>query len=204
MKRLEGSTDVQYQERKGLDELLGSGLIQEWKVAIDGGAHVGTWTDTLRKRFKLVHAFESGPAWEYLERNGAGWENVTLHHAALAEKKGLMEAWHRKRKGKMTSYRVRPSTTGTIPAIAIDSLNLPELSLLKLDIEGYEEWALRGALKTIKRCRPFILVEMFGNGSHAGSSDKAVEQLLNKIGYVGVWKWGVDRGFIHAERSRAR
>jgi FkbM family methyltransferase len=45
--------------------------------------------------------------------------------------------------------------------VAIDDI-VPEaraISVMQLDIEGYEQKALRGALRTIRRCRPILLLE---------------------------------------------
>jgi FkbM family methyltransferase len=53
------------------------------------------------------------------------------------------------------------SLTQTVSIIAIDDL-IPEdrvVSLIHLDIEGYEQQALSGALKTIKRCLPLLILE---------------------------------------------
>ena len=49
-------------------------------------------------------------------------------------------------------------------AVAIDSIDsrVPAdrtLSVLQLDVEGHEQAALEGALETIRRCRPLILLE---------------------------------------------
>ena len=48
-----------------------------------------------------------------------------------------------------------------IKIIAIDNV-IPierKISILQLDIEGYEQQALMGALQTIKRCRPILILE---------------------------------------------
>lgn len=50
-------------------------------------------------------------------------------------------------------------TTLRVPAITIDSFDLPRLDLLKLDIEGMELEALKGAEETIKTCKPIIYAE---------------------------------------------
>jgi FkbM family methyltransferase len=47
-----------------------------------------------------------------------------------------------------------------IRTLAIDSLALPRLDLLKIDIEGMELQALEGARETIARCRPIIVAEV--------------------------------------------
>lgn len=46
-----------------------------------------------------------------------------------------------------------------IPVITIDSLNLPALRLMKIDVEGMEHEVLKGASDTVSRLRPVIYAE---------------------------------------------
>jgi FkbM family methyltransferase len=46
-----------------------------------------------------------------------------------------------------------------VRTLAIDSLNLERLDLIKIDVEGMELEVLAGARRTIERCLPIILVE---------------------------------------------
>jgi FkbM family methyltransferase len=46
-----------------------------------------------------------------------------------------------------------------VPLVRIDTLKLPRLDLLKLDVEGMETEALSGASVTIQRYRPVLHVE---------------------------------------------
>lgn len=194
---LQGSTPTQYDERQGLLDLLATDLLPERKTVIDGGAHVGTWTEIFAAEFEQVHAFESGPAWRYLRQNCGHFENVTLHHAALTNEAVRMRSFHRKRMGKMTSYRVREDPEGNVDGATIDGLGLDSCSMIKLDIEGYEYKALLGARQTIERHKPFLLVEFAGHGKHAGANDRVVRRLIERtFGYRQVWNWGVDFGFV--------
>ena len=193
---LRGATETQYRERLGLVALVRSGLLKHRLVAIDGGAHVGTWTELLAEHFAEVHAFEPGPAFEFLKENARCWRNATLHHEALADEICMVESWHRKgARAKLTARKVRKTAKGTVRAITVDSLALPQCSLIKLDLEGYEYPALIGARETIRRCGPFVLVELAGHGKHVGRTDGDVTALLEERGYEQVWKYHVDHGF---------
>jgi FkbM family methyltransferase len=47
--------------------------------------------------------------------------------------------------------------------ITIDSLNLPLVNFMKIDVETYEHLVIQGAIETIKRCRPIITYEYFAH-----------------------------------------
>ena len=51
-----------------------------------------------------------------------------------------------------------------IDVITIDSMDLPRLDLLKLDVEGFECAALEGARKTIEKHRPWVWAEYILSG----------------------------------------
>lgn len=192
---LRGATETQYRERRGLVALLRAGLVAGREVAVDGGAHVGTWTEVLVEHFAEVHAFEPGPAFEFLEQNARGWPNALINHAALADEVCMVESWHRKPRAKLTARKVRKTAAGIIRAVPLDSLALARCSMIKLDLEGFEYPALIGARETISRCKPFVLVELAGHGKHVGRTDEDVTRLLDDMGYERVWQYHVDHGF---------
>ena len=67
--------------------------------------------------------------------------------------------------------------TSTVKTLAIDSLELKRLDLLKIDVEGMEGEVLDGAAATITRCKPVLFVETV-------KSDKAViSAALRNEGY---------------------
>lgn len=68
--------------------------------------------------------------------------------------------------------------------VALDVVNLQRLDLLKLDVEGMELDALRGAEQTIRRCRPVIFLELNDTTlERNGSSRIQLLQYLHELGY---------------------
>ena len=167
-------------------------FVRQFGLAVDGGAHVGSWTRELCRRFEVVHAFEPEPQnFDCLVANTEG--KAILHREALGA--GPAEAglapggnsgcWHLTR-----GLGVR--------VIALDSLELAECDLLKLDLEGAELYALQGAEVTLREHRPVVILERNGLAlKHYGLAEGAVGGFLTDLGAslrarVGkdeVWSW---------------
>jgi hypothetical protein len=48
---------------------------------------------------------------------------------------------------------------GITSQFLVDDLNLSRCDLIHLDIEGFELFALKGAINTINKCKPTIVIE---------------------------------------------
>jgi hypothetical protein len=63
-----------------------------------------------------------------------------------------------------------------VPAVPVD--------VIKMDIEGAELGALRGAVRLIERCRPTVMFESApGDPNGLGYTKEALWQFFNDIGY---------------------
>jgi FkbM family methyltransferase len=54
-----------------------------------------------------------------------------------------------------------------VALLTLDSLNLPRLDFFKLDVEGFEVAALKGAINSIRNYRPWLWVECWLSGEDA-------------------------------------
>ncbi|MFM2150506.1 MAG: hypothetical protein RLZZ187_2812 [Pseudomonadota bacterium] len=79
----------------------------------------------------------------------------------------------------------RPEAMQPVRSIRLDSLGLPRLDLLKLDIEGMEQAALQGASEVLGRCRPYLLVE------HIKADVAELSGFLGRFGYR-FWPVGIN------------
>ena len=197
---MKGVKQVTMEESKNLIELIESRLIKNYDMAIDGGAHAGTWTVIMAKHFHAVHSFEPHPqSFEYLKENckDTSFDNVFLHNSALMDRGCKIDVYAPGRT-TLTATQVRYNLqNGEHKAVSIDSFGFETCGLLKLDVEGAEYHAIRGAVETIKRCKPFILVELNGLGKRFGIRDGETAQLIKGMGYKEVWAKGCDRGYTH-------
>jgi FkbM family methyltransferase len=155
-----------------LSRLAGPG-----SYVIDGGANQGAFTIMLARLVGLegaVYAFEPQRlTYQVLCANAALNNLFNIHavQAALGAAPGtaiipLLDPRGTYHSGGVT---VRMGGQGeTTPVITIDSLRLPRLDLLKLDIEGHERAAIQGARQTITQHRPVLYVENDKPEHHLG------------------------------------
>lgn len=136
--------------------------LKEYNCAIDIGANVGIFTyNFLQFGFKQIWAFEPDKLnFECLKRNTKLWfRQVHYHNVGLAEGPGVAQI-HQTTEGCGHLFLERDDgIQGDISLQALDSYNIPQCNLLKIDVEGFESYVVQGALETIKRCRPVIILE---------------------------------------------
>jgi FkbM family methyltransferase len=158
-------------------------LFEGGRVALDGGANVGAYTRIILERFETVYAFEPAPdTFAALERNIRDWgfaERVHVFQAALSDR---LEKVSMKGKPGHRSVTRRIVGEGDIPAMPIDELELGELDFLKLDLEGYESRALRGARETLVRCRPYVLFEDKAHKTDLYGETREAHEFLESLG----------------------
>jgi FkbM family methyltransferase len=163
--------------------------VTDRSCAIDGGAHVGTWSRLMSGMFARVLAIEpSADTHEALVANMAAFNcsNVEMRRCALGAAPGTVSmAPLDPRAAALKNTGARFVQDGSeIPRVTIDSLALPSLGFLKLDIEGSEPLALEGARETLQRCRPIVLFECkgFWRDRYHLPVD-APQQVLMRVGY---------------------
>jgi FkbM family methyltransferase len=131
--------------------------VTKWRNAVDVGSHVGFWSMHLARRFQTVHCFEPMVVHrECFDRNMEGINNTLLYPVALGNDHGFVEL--KFDKGSSGSTRVA-GLGGTIELRMLDDYDLQDIDFVKIDCEGYELYVLRGAMNTIERCRPTVIVE---------------------------------------------
>lgn len=178
------------QDQFELDNLqLALKYVTNTKVAIDGGAHYGSWTRYMAKHFDTVYAFEPHPKiYECLEKNTELFNNITLVESAIgkkADKIYMCDGIDNSGCGYVKpprQGRARADGPGDIPVVTIDSYDLDDVGFIKLDVEGYEYFALQGALETINRCKPIIHLEDKGHSEQYGIKEGDAVQLIKEMG----------------------
>lgn len=169
-------------------------------AAIDGGAHVGSWVPRLAAAFPRVLAFEPCPEnFALLQTNTAGLRGVELRQAALGATAGDARLQRVPERGANSGQWAIAEAGEPVRVETVDGLGLADLSLLKLDLEGYELPALQGAVETLRRCRPVVVIEEAGWGRLHGIPDRAATAFLIGMGFRPMHWSGQDVVFMPSE-----
>ena len=164
------------------------------KIALDIGAHVGTWTRRLCRDFKAVHAFEPvRDVFDCLRRNAATEGNVHLHSFGLFDRRGRWSVDTSYDETNTGSRFLREDPIGDLMTFTLDEFLLEDVGFIKIDVEGAEYRVLKGGMVTIARCKPVIVVECKrGFASRFGDADEAVRMLLENAGARLVARYRAD------------
>jgi FkbM family methyltransferase len=121
------------------------------------------------------------------ERLTRAFPSVEVHPRAVADRAGRASFYHVIDEPPLSSLRQLPYFEGhrferiEVEVTDLDSL-LPESyapAVIKLDVEGAEVQALRGALRTIHRHRPLLIIEFTRDG--AGAFEAGPDDLYDLV-----------------------
>ena len=187
-------------------------MAQDWKktVLLDVGANVGALTRAFA-RMPLpnvqVHAFEAQyQLFLLLAGNVAinNLDNVTVYQGAVSDVTGkhieflsvdhdsVMNFGGVGLLDNISSANTNGKTE-TATTICLDDLNLTEVRLIKIDVEGMEDLVLMGACKTIQQCRPLLFIEAWKVGV------ASIKRVLAACNYHYYWATNKDILAVPAE-----
>lgn len=171
-------------------------------AAVQAGGNLGVWPDWLSRVFATVYTFEPAPDLFPILTAQACAPNVIKFQAALGCERTLIATSADRDDGKNSHPGVtHVSGPGTVPTLRIDDLGLQVCDLIALDLEGYELFALRGAVETVHRCRPVILVEINGRCERFGVMADQVRGWLASACYRLVFREHSDEVYVPVERA---
>lgn len=133
-------------------------------VFVDAGAHIGNHSVFFGAILGLEgYALEQNPdtfrtLTDNIEANSLG-ATVHLINAAVGSEFGKARTISDADRHNSGLDSIALDPAGTVEVIPLDSLELPRLDLLKIDVEGFELECLKGSSATIARCAPLIVAE---------------------------------------------
>ena len=130
--------------------------VKKWRTCLDIGSDVGMWTRFLQREFDNVVCFEPNPIFtKCWHKNIGSKTNAVLHEVGLSNKTHNVSY-----KKSSTQQLSRNDVEGDIKLHTLDSYKLKDVDFIKIDVDGYEDRVLEGAVETITRNKPVINIEM--------------------------------------------
>jgi len=185
----------------GLHHLVRKIMTRRPGSMISAGAFFGDMLPSFsRKTPGRLYAFEPVIenyllAREVVAENDLG--NVVLLHAGLGAEPGPgLASIGTRRIGQrhlggaariISRSQVSAFHSQKVPMLSIDQLAIGDLSMIQLDVEGYELPVLTGAIGTIEAQQPVIVIE---------DNQQECPEFLAKLGYVEVARFGLDHVYL--------
>jgi len=187
MTGVRGSEECLRWARRDLEHLqLAISLTKSQRVAVQAGGNLGLFAIRLADHFDVTYTFEPDPAlFSHLCHNVGNSPKIIKLQAALGADHATVRTLAKRRDGKRTTHEgvTHVAGPGIIPTLRVDDFELAACDLLYLDVEGYEFHAVRGALETIRRCRPVIGVEINHNLRLCGYEPNDLRTMITTQGY---------------------
>lgn len=166
-------------------------LIPDQGLIVDIGANIGltAYHLTTSKHNCHIHAFEPIESnYVILKKHCNKFKNIDFHLCALGEKEGIVEmvlpiVSNVKMQGlsHVKHSSIKDFNEGNLYKVelkTLDSFNFTNVVAIKMDVENYEQFVLKGAVETLKKFKPIIYLELWDNENRTNCFS-----ILSEIGY---------------------
>jgi FkbM family methyltransferase len=157
-------------------------------LVLDIGANIGLFAVRFSEHFDQVVCFEpTTTVYDCLRLNCGGLDNVKVHKVGLGQHNGTAEISMPESSRNCGVYSMVDFATlqdgvwqETVPVMKLDDFELSP-DLIKMDVQGFEPRVLQGALTTLKRSSPVLLLEVEGTAVR-----NTIHCILKPLGYEPV------------------
>lgn len=141
-------------------------ILRRKRRFIDIGANQGIYSLYFSKIFSNVNSFEPIEEVTNLLKI-TNKRNIEIHNLGLSDKQEIMDIQIPISEKKFIISQSSFNYCGKLPSIKrsitvsnLDYYNFSDVDLIKIDVEGHEDFVFKGAFKTITRCKPILLIEI--------------------------------------------
>jgi FkbM family methyltransferase len=152
------------------------GHVQKLRTIVDVGANVGQWSSMLLNCItpeKLIIVEPLPDAFAVLQKKFGNIRGVELHNFAIGEREGietlkitrdttgasLLQPREEMRAVVGSNWTITSEVQVKMTTLDRLLVDFPEVSLLKIDVQGYEKPVLAGAAQTLAKTK-FLLIEL--------------------------------------------
>jgi FkbM family methyltransferase len=161
-------------------------------IALDIGANLGNHSLYFSQYFSKVYAFEPHPDTFYLLKFNAKWKNnIIPNNIGFGDVKGEFELIENNTNsgGAFIAESIDNTLKGTkitIEKLDETTLDLTDLTFMKIDVEGFEKNVIKGGMQVIKKHQPLLVIEQ-SEDEFINGTTKSLE-LLKTMGYRFCWQ----------------
>jgi|688.fasta_scaffold444697_2 FkbM family methyltransferase len=156
-------------------------FINSARNAIDIGCRDGEYSRYLHKTFEHVYCFDYRR--RKLFHKNVDLKKITHFKCALGDEFKIISA---SGGGSITSNGVPKEKWYDLQLYTLDQFAIENVDYIKIDVDGYELQVLRGALNTIEKYSPILVIEQeFGE-------DSSIKFCETKLNYE-IANWDRDR-----------
>lgn len=162
--------------------------------ALDVGVSDGNYVHHMRRYARTVVAYEPMPGLAQALRRKFP-RGVTVESIALSDSAGTIELRMPAVDGLVAtgcstvSCEASATYSGCrsieVPMDRLDNVYRGHAALIKIDVEGHAQAVLDGAVETIRRCRPRVLVELLETLAPGGVA--RARRFFDRLGYRGYF-----------------
>ena len=157
---------------------------------LDIGANVGIYSFHFASTFAQIDAFEPISEITYRLRDMRR-ESIRTHSVALSNNSGDLSFYIPIIDGRtvpgLASLEIRdkPNEERLVKVKRLDDYLFEDVDLIKIDVEGHESSVIEGAIETIRKTFPILIVEI--EQRHISKPIDEVFNLILEIGYDGFF-----------------
>jgi FkbM family methyltransferase len=152
---------------------------KKFSLILDIGAWCGTWSMAMQKYADEIYCYEPNKIhFECLIKNLKTFQHIKLHNHAVGNRDGKI---------KLTSETATQNTRvlleeGETVILKLDSMDIHNPDMLKIDVEGLEMEVLKGGYKLLENIE-FVMIELNNNSKKYGSSNKLIQKHMKNLGF---------------------
>lgn len=129
---------------------------------VDIGSSIGNYTMVFSQLADVVYSFEPITTTYFHQALNLlinKIDNVHMYNIGLGNECGLTNMWIDDLSKASGGGVIQEDGEYVINITKLDLFNIEDVRVMKIDIEGHEIEAMKGAVETIKKCKPDLFIE---------------------------------------------
>lgn len=152
----------------------------EDETFVDVGAYIGDTTidfiNSYGTNYKKIYCYEmTDDIFSYLIKNTSKYENIECRKKAVSDKSEILKMSFNE--ASSSANNINKDGNTLVEAISLDEDIKEPITMIKMDIEGYEQKAIEGCRKHIIENHPKLLISVYHNHEDLWKIPKMIEEI---------------------------